>query len=607
MKRFRERCEREGFGEPNEKLYAPIVAELFNDNRLSPTVVEIYVEKLQKLGIEVDLKQSLADRETGYMGAFEEPLLECFMEFIRITPKESSPFKVPAHEVMTLRSVKRAFDVLAFRKYAKIGSAHIDLFLKLYNNVLNQSVAELGEAKVKQGKGTTPTDFKGTVRDAARAYFKDTPLLKLFEASMPIALTSRSRLTHEWVVAPTGTGKTQLLQAQIARDLDKVVAGEVSLIVMDSQGMGEGRLLSNIASLNLFAPGQPLHDRLVILEPDPDAPLALNLFDMGQYNSDLSGRDRQILHTSALKMITFCLSDTTGQQQDMIEYLVQLAMAVPGATIDTVRKMLQYPKAEFLKVYEEQLGQVDEVVRDYFLHTFHVQNQNVTKEAVTRRIMGMLKNPTFRKMYQSERNKFSMQRELEAGKVILINTDVALMGQEACELFGRFFIALLLQATQQRKANNTVYCYIDECTDYISNDENIAVLIDKARKQNVGFVFAHQRLAQIKSSNVLDALSNCAIQFAGRNRTDAPALARLMRTTPEFIMDTKTGQFAAFVQDQTPSAVLVNVEGFVMENMAKMDPIAEAEIRKQMRDRYCHTPASSRLPSTRTGEWDDVV
>jgi len=415
-----------------------------------------------------------------------------------------------------------------------------------------------------------------------------------------------ARFMHEWVIAPSGSGKTQLLQSQIVEDLDRVQKGEASIIIIDSQGMDRGKLLSNVANLKLFAPGQPLEGKLVLLGPDPDHPLALNIFDMGQYNSNLSARDRQILHAASLQMITFCLAGTTDQQRDMIEYLVQLAMVVPGANINTIRRMLT-PKG--LEEFRPYLAKVDEVVRDYFLHSFNVQSQNVTKEAVTRRIMGMLKNPVFRKMYQNERNKFNMREEIDSGKVIIINTDVALLGPEACELFGRFFIAQLLQATQQRKSNTPVYCYIDECQDYIATDETVASLLDKARKQHVAFILAHQRLANIKSANVIDALSNAAIKFAGGNDTDAHVLARYMHTKPEFISTQKQGSFAMYVRNLTPEAEQYDVQGFLMEKMDKMTAAEARAIQDVMHERYSVSSVQRGTQSTAAGEaptdeWD---
>lgn len=446
------------------------------------------------------------------------------------------------------------------------------------------------------------------------------PFAPLLDHPISFQLPTATRFQHQWVIAPTGSGKTQLLQTQILADLESVASGDASLVIMDSQGMGDGKFLSNVARLKMFAKGQPLENKLVILQPDPENPLALNLFDMGQHDPSLSARDRQILHMSALKMITFCLAGTTDQQQDMIEYLVQLAMVVPNANIGTVRRMLSIRNIkEFESEFGDALAVVDETVREYFLHSYFGQGQGgvqaTTREAVLRRIMGMLRNPVFRKMYQNDRNKFSMLREIEAGKVIVINTDIELMGKEACELFGRFFISLLVQATQQRKSSKPVYCYIDECQDYIARDENIADLLDKARKQNVGLVLAHQRLANIAAPNVLDALSNTAIKFAGGNITDAPTLARYMRTRPEFIADQPALSFATFIRGQTPSAVRFSVQYGAMEKLERMTEQEYADVQRDMCERYAASPgplAPTATPPLQRGnvtdlEWEDVV
>src|SRR5262249_48549488 len=144
------------------------------------------------------------------------------------------------------------------------------------------------------------------------------------------------------------------------------------------------------------------------------------------------------------------------------------------------------------------------------------QSNTVTKDALNRRLMGMMRNPTFRRMFLNERGKFNMYRELAEPNVILVNTDKAYLRDEACQLFGRYFIAQLLQASEMRGDDaRPVYCYIDECADYIANDENVPKLIDKARKRKIGMIFAHQRIAQIQSANVRDALSNVGVRFAG--------------------------------------------------------------------------------------------
>jgi len=310
--------------------------------------------------------------------------------------------------------------------------------------------------------------------------------------------------------------------------------------------------------------------------------------------ADLSTRDRYRMQAEALENVKSCLATMADTQDDMLSYIVELCFVIPGATIQTIVDIL---KPNGLDDYKEYLDDVDQTCRDYFETTFTPKSQgtNVTKEALTRRLMGMLRNPTFRRMFLNERGKFNMAKELENPKVILINTDLEFLRHDACQLFGRFFIAQLLQASETRgDAALPVFCYIDECQDYIANDENAARLMDKARKRKVGMVFAHQRLRQIESPNVRDALSNVAVRFAGANETDASYLSKILRCAPEFITNiTPRRSFACYVRRQTHQAVEVRVPPDALERMEQMTDEEYAAIRQEMRERYA-APAEQR-------------
>lgn len=396
------------------------------------------------------------------------------------------------------------------------------------------------------------------------------------------------RFEHQWVVAPSGSGKTTLLQTQIAEDLERVARGECSVIVIDSQN----QLIPKIAQLKVFAPGEMLDGKLIVIEPDPDYPPALNVLDIGL--GDLSTRDRYRLQAEALENVKSCLATMADTQDDMLSYIVELCFVIPGATIQTIVDIL---KPNGLDTYRQYLDDVDQTCRDYFETSFSPKSQgtNVTKEALIRRLMGMLRNPTFRRMFLNKRGKFNMARELETPKVILINTDLEFLRHDACQLFGRFFIAQLLQAAEMRGERSLpVYCYIDECQDYIANDDNAAKLMDKARKRKVGMIFAHQRLQNIESPNVRDALSNVAIRFAGGNETDAVYLSHIFRCKPDFISRKTRGTFACYVRRQTEEATEVYVPSSALEDMERMTDEEYAAIRAQMRARYA-APAQERV------------
>jgi len=72
-----------------------------------------------------------------------------------------------------------------------------------------------------------------------------------------------------------------------------------------------------------------------------------------------------------------------------------------------------------------------------------------TKTQVLRRLYGVLENQTFERMFTNPQSKFDMFTELNAGKLILINTSKSLLKEQGTEILGRFFIALIAQAAQE--------------------------------------------------------------------------------------------------------------------------------------------------------------
>lgn len=451
-----------------------------------------------------------------------------------------------------------------------------------------------------------PTKSKLPPVDIPSAYLGGTAFAELFDKPLPFPLSQDIRFQHQFVVAPPGSGKTQLLQAQIAHDLTHVIAGKASIIVIDSQGINEGTqgkkrtLLQNLINLKLFAPGQPLDGKLVYLHPSRG--LALNIFDMGQNDPSASERQREVSLSSAHEMISYCLSGDTDQQRQMIQYVVRLAMQMPDATIHTVRRILTTPEKRFEATFSEALDRATPLVQDYFRGTFFTAGRAPTKDAVLARVMGMLSSDIFADMFSHTHNSVRLLDEIEGGKVIVINTDKELLKRHACEAFGRFFIALLMQATMQRRTATPVFCYIDECHDYVAADENIVEMLLQARKQSAGLVLATQLLSNITSPKVRTALSSVAIKMAGRNTDEAPEIARFMGTNAEFISRQQVGTFAAYVQDITrEGAITVEVPGFVMEKMERMTPEEHDQVHRL---RAKSSPAPQ--PPTKKAEgWDD--
>ena len=162
-------------------------------------------------------------------------------------------------------------------------------------------------------------------------------------------------------------------------------------------------------------------------------------------------------------------------------------------------------------------------------------------------------------MFSHPRSKLDLFSEMNKGKVILINTAKDLLKEAGTEILGRFFIALIAQAAQERAtlpANKRMptFVYIDEAADYF--DRNIAIILSQARKYNVGMVLAHQYLGQLDPKLQEAFSANTSIKFAGGvSAKDARSLAPMMATDASFIESQSKGVFAAYIRGVTKAAL----------------------------------------------------
>ena len=183
-----------------------------------------------------------------------------------------------------------------------------------------------------------------------------------------------------------------------------------------------------------------------------------------------------------------------------------------------------------------------------------------------------------------------MFTEMNAGKLILINTSKSLLKEQGTEIFGRFFIAFLAQAAQERAtlhANDRlpVMVYIDEAQDYF--DANIGVILSQARKYRVGMVMAHQYLGQL-SNGLQEAFeANTSIKLAGGvSARDSRTLAGQMSCDADLVQRQPKGTFATYIRGFTDRAVPISFPFFVLERAEKNSKSEIDTIRQHSRDTY---------------------
>ncbi|HHG90304.1 MAG TPA: ATP-binding protein [Devosia sp.] len=438
-------------------------------------------------------------------------------------------------------------------------------------------------------KPPTKSDIKNPA-ELLSTYLGSTPLLDYFRQKIDFSIPTASRFEHHHIVAGSGHGKTQTLQYLIGQDLAAVAAGERSVIVLDSQG----DLIRNISNLAEFAPGGPLHDRIVIIDPtDVEYPVSLNLFDVGiDRLQGYASLERERLTNSILELYDFVLgtllsAEMTQKQSVIFRYVTRLMLHIPDATIHTLRELME-PNSQ--AKFAGDIAKLQGTAKHFFETEFASREFEQTKKQVLRRLWGILENQTFERMFSHPRSKLDLFGEMNAGKVILINTAKDLLKEQGTEIFGRFFIALIAQAAQERATlpehkRMPTFVYIDEAADYF--DRNIGLILAQARKYNVGMVLAHQYLGQLEP-RLQDAFSaNTSIKFAGGvSAKDARTLAPMLYCDPGFIEAQPKGSFAAHIRGVTKSAVPLQFPFGFLEQKPRMSRAERDELQAKMRERY---------------------
>jgi hypothetical protein len=424
-------------------------------------------------------------------------------------------------------------------------------------------------------------------RDLGNGQFGN-PFDTLLDGPVPFPLPPETRFSGHWILSPPGRGKTTLLHAMVMEDLR--IPG-ACLILMDSKG----DLIAPIRNL------AAIKDRLVIIDPDPQNPVAINPLDIDRTEVNQTVDLLEYLFASLLEF------KMTAMQTTLFRSVLRaLVIAFPNPTLETFRDLLTNGYGK----YAQYIESLPPDLRDFFENEFNEKNYADRRREVLQRLRLLLDNETMRGMLTAETTRFRMSAAMDTGKVVIINNSKARLGDQGAEFFGRFFITQVLAAAQQRSLRNSgqkppVYFYIDECQNVIARDEKIPTILDECRSQNIALIMAHQQTKQIASENVLDALSNCAIRLANSDE-EARYLAPRLRGSADFLQSLGRGQFAAFVRDLTPGAVAVTVNRVDFSDHAVLSTSERKDLAERIRAEYgvpnSTAPEGSPRPSTQPDE-----
>lgn len=364
---------------------------------------------------------------------------------------------------------------------------------------------------IKVGTGKPWNEYWTLENQHLRYSYLDIPSYlrnALDSIKIELVIPDELRTQHMMVLAGAGFGKSQLFQSMILADRET----DAALIVIDSQN----DLINKLATR--------LDDPIVI---DPIAcPPALNIMKIGD--------------PALLEYIFGALDAKMTSRQGMVYRFLCKHVIKQDGTIADLLTILQNPE----QVYDPE----NDAARAFFAEYKNPKGEyRDTRKEIMTRLLTLMENSAFNTMMAQPDLKINIAEAIEQGRTVLINTAKPDVGNAGAALFGRFWLALTLQAVM-KGSRKRVNLYVDEFSDYASDD--LETIFSQARKYNLAMTVAFQSLAQLPERLKAVMLSNTSIKFAGGvSAEDRGNLARQMDCEPDFIAKAKRGNFVAWFRD----------------------------------------------------------
>lgn len=331
----------------------------------------------------------------------------------------------------------------------------------------------------------------------------------------PLAVTLDEARRGVHICAPTGAGKSTLLTglaAQLAADRFRP-----GLIVIDSKG----DLIDDLADR---IPAERREDVIVFDPADRERPVGFNLIG-GSGEGDLV-----VDHVVTELRNRYGAAGLGPRSEDILRAaLTTLTSSKGDYTLCEVEPLLGNPAFR-----QKLLGELDEPVLEAFWGWYGSLSDAARAEAIAP-LANKLRTYTLRRRVRAvigQPGGLDLAQALERGRIVLISLAQGLIGTDAAALIGAAMTSRLWAAIQARAAlpageRHPAIVMCDEFQDFAALSPAFGDAVPQSRGYGVGWVLAHQHLAQLDPKTRHAVLANCRSRLVMQTTAaDASAFAR---------------------------------------------------------------------------------
>jgi len=341
----------------------------------------------------------------------------------------------------------------------------------------------------------------------------------------PVELSPETLARHVHIVGGTGTGKSSLMRAMIAQEMQ---AGH-GVAVFDPHEDLAAAVLADV-------PPSRRHEVVLFDPTDDDITPGLNYFEpiCGHMDLDASRRANELLDMLGQLYDLNATGGPVFEQHLMSAVQLLLCSGVPGMTLCELP--LVYESPTFRKALIARCTRPE--IQGFWRRQAEPATGDLSMAAVapyvTSKLQAFVLHPRLRAILGQSRSTVDFDSLLDRGGILIVNLSRGQLGLRESWLLGMMLLGRLfttaMQRTSRPRAGRTPFSvYVDEVQTCLSG--HVASALSEARKVGLRLVLAHQHLAQLETrsqgSQLLDSvLANAATRVAFRvGATDAARLS----------------------------------------------------------------------------------
>ena len=361
----------------------------------------------------------------------------------------------------------------------------------------------------------------------------------IFFSWITVHLPEIARQKHTYIVAGTGSGKSELLKSIIA---DYLTRDYCSQIILDPNGDFALQVAQLRENTHRSRKG-----KLVYIDPyftNETTPI-INPFDLKDKSEQNIDITTQFLAKNLQEIFSEDNASLSLQMQTILSPCIATVLRMDNGTIWDLQRMMNDDTNAVYREIGKQSPNLGH--RTFFQEKFMDKSYIETKKSVYTRIQKYLNSPTFAHL-MSGKSTFDLERAMEEKCLIVFNLSKGKMGPDISKCYGRLIISMiqaiaLKRAHQEERKRTHCHLIIDEFQNYIV--DSIGEIFAESRKYRVYLSIVTQVVGQNMSKGLKDIImGNTEIKIIGVNNYQSRLeMSKEMHSEMETMRELKRGKF----------------------------------------------------------------